>query len=232
MESIYQKIGSDIVFPEFKGGLLYMHKTKMDNIILPKEYKRYTETFEQMLKNVKDRNSVCYITIDEKTVCNDTHRRGGIHVDFNWFENLKGHSGHKRYDAIMGSHNDGNSGNGGHNGGSNGGHNGGGNSNGNHGGSPPSTHCSLSEFNKNGGMLLVSNHSACKVYKGLYDGEIGEGGDCSSIDISTLKSEIMKPNDVYFINALGIHEPLVIKERVNRSLIRVNFHPDYVWKNN
>jgi len=229
MESIYQKICSDIVFPEFKGGLLYMHKTKMDNIILPKEYKRYTETFEQMLKNVKDRNDVCYITIDEKTVCNDTHRRGGIHVDFNWFENLGGGKhGHKR---AIGMHN-------GDNGSHNGGRGNGGHPanypqpNGNHNGSPPSTHCSLSEFNKNGGMLLVSNHSACKVYKGLYNGEIGEGGDCSNIDISTLKSEIMKPNDVYFINALGIHEPLVIEQKVNRSLIRVNFHPDYVWKNN
>lgn len=231
MESICQNIGSGIVFPEFKGGLLYMQKTRMDNIILPKEYNRYTETIEEVLKNVKDRNNVCYITIDEKTVCNETHRRAGIHVDFNWFESINGGKhGHKK-NITMGGH-QGDSNGGKHYGGGQSGNCGGQNGNGNHSGSPPSTHCSISEFNKNGGMLLVSNHIGCKAYKGTYEGEFGEGGDCSKIDLSSLKSEIMKPNDVYFLNALAIHEPLVIKEKTNRSLIRINFHPDYIWKNN
>jgi len=81
-------------------------------------------------------------------------------------------------------------------------------------------------------MLLVSNYIGCKAFNGTYNGEFGEGGDCSNIDLSSLKSEIMNPNDVYFLNALAIHEPLIIKEKINRSLIRINFHPDYVWKNN
>ncbi len=229
MKSIYKNIGSIIKFPEFKGGLLYMEKTRMDNIILPKSYNRYTETIEEILCNIKDKNNICYITIDEKTVCNETHRREGVHVDFNWFESINGGKHSHKKNITMGSH-QGDSNGGKHYGNGNGSHNGG--QNGNHNGSPPSTHCSISEFNKNGGMLLVSNYAGCKVYKGDYEGAFGEGGDCSKLDLSNLKSEVMNPNDVYFLNALAIHEPLVIKEKINRSLIRINFHPDYVWKNN
>ena len=212
MNSIYKKIGRGIVFPEFKGGLLYMHKTKMNNICLPKSHSRYTEAIENILSNLKDRDNVCYITVDEKSVCNETHRRAGIHVDFNWFESLGGGKhGHKR---MIGSHNGGGS----HVPSPKPTHSGGG------------THSSFEEFNKNGGMLLVSNHPGCKVYKGEFQGEIDNRGDCSGVDISGLQSEVMVPNDVYFINALGIHEPLVITEKVNRSLIRINLHPEYILK--
>jgi hypothetical protein len=245
MESIYKKIGRGIVFPEFKGGLLYMHKTPMDKIILPREFGHYTETIEKALSNVKDKNNVCYITIDEKVVCNETHRREGIHVDFNWFENLGGKHGHKK--TIMGLH-DGSGLDGGHNGNldtdlngsqypkpGSGNHNGSSQypkpGSGNHNGSPPATHSCLAEFNKNGGMILVSNYPGCKVYKGKFEGKIGDGGDCADIDVSGLQSEVMAPNDVYFINALGIHEPLVIQEKVNRSLLRINLHPEYVFIN-
>lgn len=227
MESIYKKITSGVTFPKFKGGLLYMHKTRMDNVVLPKEYAHYKKTIENILSKVADKNNVCYITIDEKEVCNQTHRREGIHVDFNWFEGIGDgqHSGHKR---TIGMH----TGDPGHRGNSGGGHNGNGNHLGGHNGSSGGTHNSFEEFNKNGGMLLVSNYPGCKVYGGKYSGIIGDGGDCKDIDVSKMKSEIMQPNEVYYLNALGVHEPLLIKDKVKRSLVRINFHPEYIMKYN
>lgn len=234
MESIYKNLGGDIIMPEFRERKLYMHKTKMNEIVLPDSFKDYESAIETVLSKVKDRNSVCYITIDEKRIKCDTHRRSGVHVDYNWFENINAHNGggggggtHKA--VITPSPNTG-----GHNSGRSGSHSDGipikkeeKKSNGNHNGSPPSTHSSLQEFNKHGGMLLVSNYQGCKVWKGKFDGEIGEGGCCKNIDISNLQSEIMQPGEVYYLNALGIHESIVIDKEVNRSLIRINFHPEY-----
>lgn len=238
MKSIYHNLGGNVAMPQFSADKLYMHKTNMDNVILPNSFKHYTETISSILNKVKNRNDVCYITIDEKQVKNETHRRGGIHVDFNWFENLNGHSGHK---IMNGNHNGGGSGThgqphehprtGGHNSGGSGGHSGitpvspntGGH------GNNSGTHASMAEFNKNGGMLLVSNYAGCSVYRGNFYGTIGDGGCCKNIDVSGLEKEIMKPNEVYYLNALGIHESLKIGE-ANRTLVRINFHPDYVWE--
>ena len=232
MKSIYEDLGGIITMPEFKKRKLYMHKMSMNEILLPSEFKDYEETIYNILTKVKDKNNVCYVTIDEKLVNNDTHRRAGAHVDFNWFESLNrynGETGHKR-NAVMGGWDNGG---GGHNGsGNNGGHGSGNNPNGNHGGSPPATHCNLAEFNKNGGMLLVSNYPACKVWKGEFEGEIGEGGCCKGIEINALKSEIIPAGNVFYINALGIHESLKIERPIERSLVRINFHPEYIFKKN
>jgi hypothetical protein len=171
---------------------------------------------------------VCYITIDEKLVRNSSHRRGGAHVDHNWYEGVAAHGG--------------------------GGHSG---SGGGHGAAPvpswrqgghtasaPSWRDSspshspsrgahgaarMDEFN--GGMLLASNYAACKVWTGDFQGEIGEGGCCANIDLSGLKEFVMPANEVFYLNPLGIHESLPIVGEVQRQLVRINFHPDYVLCN-
>ena len=183
----------------------------MDNIILPEPFGDYKETVEQVLSKVYHRDNVCYITIDEKTICKETHRRPGIHVDGNWYEGKHGHdtSGHR---IKMGTH-------------------------------YIEPHHGLDgkwidkpywgnedEDKDKGGMLLVSNFAGCRVYKGEFDGPIKEGGDCSLIDVSKLKSEIMPAGYVYYLNAAGIHESLEIPVKVNRSLLRINFHPNYIYK--
>lgn len=234
MDSIYQNLGGGIEIPEFKSRQLYMHKTSMDNVIMPTGFEDYASVIDKILGKVKDRGNVCYITIDEKQVCNDTHRRSGIHVDFNWFENLKAHG--ENYGAGTHRNSGGGAvpGSGGHGSGYGGGTHGNPNipskGNGNHNGSPPSTHSCLEEHNKNGGMLLVSNYPGCRAYTGQFSGVIGEGGCCKDIDVSALKSEVMKPNEVYFVNALGIHESLKIEGPINRTVIRINFHPEYVLR--
>lgn len=200
MKSRYQNIGKIEQSLPFNNRLLYMHKSRMDDINLPKQFEDYYPIITEILSKVKDRNNVCYITIDEKTINNGTHRRPGIHVDFNWFEESNSHTqpgtgGHKRPKSGKWD--------------------------------TPSTPIWKNDFADTGGMLLVSNYPGCAAYKGIYDGQIGEGGNCSNINTSNLNKEIMKPNEVYYVNSLGIHESLKINEKVNRSLIRINFHPEY-----
>lgn len=162
----------------------------MKSVVLPPEFKDYTFAVMCMLFKLHDKSLPCYVTIDEKTIEDDTHRRGGIHVDFNWYEGQWG---------------------------------------GDNGWRPPGRHGHRPIVTERGGMLLTASHRGCRVYRGSYSGEIGRDGSCTGIDVSGLESEIMEPREVYYINALGIHEPLVIKEKTDRSLIRINFHPDYVY---
>jgi hypothetical protein len=193
MKSIYKNLGGVIQMPEFCERKLYMHKTKMNDINFPPEFKDYEQTIDDVLKRVVDRGNVCYVTIDEKHIKGETHRRGGIHCDFNWYEGEQKHGtggSHKRtgWDVPDG--------------------------------------WKFKDI-EGGGMLLVSNYEGCRVWGGEFDGEIGEGGDCSNIDVSNLKNEMMPSGFVYYLNALGIHESVFIDKDVNRSLIRINFHPEY-----
>lgn len=218
MKSIYQKIGVVDTLPVFKGRKLYMHKSDMSNILLPSEFRDYTNTVDTILSNLKDRNNVCYITIDEKHINHETHRRSGIHVDFNWYEDINNYGAPTSPGTHLppppapgwgttigtwniGAHVD------------------------------PPAHVGGVDRNINGGMLLVSNYPGCKVYKGEFDGIINEGGCCKDIITDHLESEVMPANEVFYLNALGIHESLLIDRTVDRSLIRINFHPNYVFKN-
>lgn len=197
MKSIYKNLGGVIKMPSFSNRKLYMHKTSMDGVILPKQFKDFLEPVSTMLGKLVKHDNVCYITIDEKVVKNNTHRRGGIHVDYNWYEDIKGHSKHRPYAGSWDN--------------------------------PfPQWKPVITE---KGGMLLCSNYEGCQVYKGDFDGVIKEGGDCSLIDISNLETETMPKEEVYYLNSTGIHESLKIDEKVERTLIRINFHPEYQFFN-
>jgi len=209
--------------PKFRERNLYMHKTRMDDLVLPHELMDYKTVIVDMFKPLMRLDDVCYITIHEKRVINETHRRSGVHVDFNWYEDLKCHGGTPQSgwgpapspghspaprpqwkSPFSGGH-------------------------GSHGSGRTGNHSAHKHHdNINGGMLLVSNFPACKIYNGTFDGNIGDGGCCKDIDLSGLEEEIMPANEVFFINAVGIHESLPITGIVERSLVRVNFHPDYI----
>lgn len=225
MKSIATPVGTLLGLPAFTGTGTYMHKTRMDELVLPATLRDYTPVIDHMLSCLKDRAAVCYITIDEKVVHNTTHRRAGAHVDHNWYEGVgmhQGNTGHMPAPApqwspkpqwrtnnghlpaprqpVTPSH------------------------------SPARTgiHNGLVMDEFNGGMLLASNYAACQVWKGDFAGTIGEGGCCKAIDFSTLATEVMPANAVYYLNPLGIHESLPITDTVERQLVRINFHPDYI----
>jgi hypothetical protein len=225
MQSIAKKLGSLPHFPDFQNVGVYMHKTHMASISLPLALKRYEPVIDHMLALVKDRQAVCYVTIDEKVVSGTSHRRGGVHVDHNWYEDIKAHggTGGHGYGGHNPTYNPAPQWNVGGNGGSwkkpeperGGSH------------QYTGTHnANMDEFN--GGMLLTSNYPACKVWNGEFQGVIGEGGCCKDILLDSLTAEIMPANDVYYLNPLGIHESLPIQETVARKLVRINFHPDYL----
>lgn len=190
MKSIYKKTNLLVKLPNFEEDrLLYMHKATIRGPYnLPPQFAHYMDSIYKILSCVRG-NSPCYITIDEKIVRNETHRKPGIHVDFNWHENLKIHPG------------------------------------------VPPHHSRTTKDETHGGMLLISNYSGCRVFRGDFEGHVGDKGECDLINISYLEREVMEPNRVYFLNALCIHEPLVIKGTVKRILIRINFHPNTYTKN-
>jgi hypothetical protein len=206
MESICKKLG-DISFEGLNPkGLLYMHKTKMGDISLPKEFEAYSEKVRDMISMVANKSSVCYVTIDSKIVRNEIQRRGGIHVDFNWYEEIISHGSpsgpmhgpapsHRPGPAHLISGHDG----------------------------PPH----FATIDPKGGMLLSSNEIGCQFWRGDYLGDIGKGGDCSNINVNRLETGFMKPGEVYFVNALGIHEGIPIIGEKHRTLIRINFNPEF-----
>lgn len=77
-----------------------------------------------------------------------------------------------------------------------------------------------------GGMLIISSYEACKGWNGEYDGEPNQGGDCSHLDLSTMKSFIMEKNTLYWGNSTFIHESLPIDEDVKRQLVRITLPAD------
>lgn len=213
MQSICKPIGTIKGMPAFNDRNLYMHKTRMDDLILPHELMDYMTVISEMFKPLTRLDDVCYITIHEKRIVNESHRRSGVHVDFNWYEDLKNHAGvplPSHWPVPAPGHSPGPKPS--HRQPAFGGH---------------GTHPKNQDVN--GGMLLVSNYPACKIYNGAFDGNIGEGGCCKGIDLSELEEGIMPANEVFFINALGIHESLPIAGTVERSLVRINFHPDYIF---
>ena len=222
MKSIYENTKVKVEFPSFVGRLLYMHKAPISDPVMPFGFNDYQGLVNDVLGRLVNQSLVCYITIDEKAVDGTTHRRPGRHVDFNWYEDVKAHGGHS---DGGGSHRSYTPDHGGHSG-RRGGHLG---EVSNRGGHIAPTPGHRSYKDQNGGMLLVVSHAGCRAYRGHFAGEIGDGGDCENIDVSKMENEIMLPHEVYYINAFGIHEPLVIQGTVNRSLLRINFHPEYVW---
>jgi hypothetical protein len=214
MLSVAQPVGQIRAMPAFAQRSLYMHRVGLDTLQLPEGFADYVPVLEQMLTQVSARNAVGYVTIDEKRIINTTHRRGGKHVDYNWYETPGMHVAQGSHIATPcptpgGSHRP----------------------------APAGQHRMPRNWAQTGGywkpglepggMLLVSNVAGCQVYEGEYDGEFGPGGCCAAISTDHLATHVMPANEVYFLNSLGIHESLPIAGPVERTLIRLNFHPDY-----
>lgn len=74
-----------------------------------------------------------------------------------------------------------------------------------------------------GGMLLVSNYEACKVWTGTTNGDAGDRGDCEHLrhEFTKLKTDTMKANVVYHTNASCIHESMPVDKDVTRMLVRL-----------
>lgn len=79
------------------------------------------------------------------------------------------------------------------------------------------------------GLLLASNVTASRAFAGGFNGDIGEGGDCSHIDLSGLAEIPLEAGYCYAGNITMLHESLPIETEALRTLVRINvpgWHPE------
>lgn len=77
-----------------------------------------------------------------------------------------------------------------------------------------------------GGMFIISSYEACKGWNGTFEGQPGQGGDCSKIDLSKMSSFILSKNTLYWGNSTFIHESLPLDKDVKRQLVRITLPAD------
>lgn len=82
--------------------------------------------------------------------------------------------------------------------------------------------------NDKGGLITVSNLTGCDVWnKPLTKDEVGDGGDCSNIDLSDYPHQELEANKLYFMQSNLPHSSRIIKKGSRRTMIRVTLSHDY-----
>lgn len=159
---------------------------------LPSDLKRWQPTVDAMLEGVENDGPI-YIMIDQKIVGGQTsHRRPGIHIDGYW--NAQG----RRHDqpghiTNFASMWD-----------------------------RPWNAPKPGEIIPHEALILASDVSGCRALVGEWEGVIGEGGDCSHLDLSHLQEIIMQPNIAYAGNVTMLHESIVLPVETKRTLVRLS----------
>jgi hypothetical protein len=220
--------GAATEFPAFNNERHYMIPFTMEQG-LPDYLQHFQPVVNQMLLGVTTEEEM-YIMIDQKKLtAGEYHRRPGLHIDGYWNPGLSAHGGGH---MPVGSH--GPIPVGGHT------------STGGHGHYPagsgplgwgiPSKKAPTKKPKKNlkgwdgadfdypEGLILASNVTGCALgLDGVFEGPIGEGGDCSKIstglDLSTV---VMGAGVVYHGNVTMLHETLPAPFDCERTLIRIN----------
>lgn len=179
---------------------------------LPDEINRWQGVVDTMLEGIETDKPI-YIMVDQGIVEHGkTHRRPGVHIDGYWCPSISSHggsSGHGPYRPP--SH-----------GPSRGYHR----SRGAHVSvagrwdAPPTWHTST--FAEDEAIILASDVGAARAYAGQFTGHIGDGGDCSTINLDDLELIDMQANQVYAGNVTMLHESVPVQVTTPRSLVRLN----------
>lgn len=184
-----------VTFPQFEGDKVYMHPFyKKEG--LPVHLKHWQKTIDQMLKNVETDN-VIFLMIDQAFVkAGAPHRRPGLHIDGYWNAAAGSHGGHQ----------------------SNGRH-----GSGNHTSSlMTESNWGTAEFKDAETIILASNVSAAKAYKGSYQGVIQDMGNCENISTQEMTEIPLQANIAYAGNVNFLHESVPVKEDCFRTVVRLN----------
>jgi len=80
-----------------------------------------------------------------------------------------------------------------------------------------------------GGIILASDQIGAKAYEGEFADDIGEGGDCSHMDLSHATVHVLKPNQVYVGNVSMVHETIPAAETHNRTFVRLILPESYAF---
>lgn len=186
-----------VVFPKHIMERLYQVPFTMDSI--PSSLWRWDSTIRAMLEGIEfDGNA--YFMVDQAHVkAGTTHRRGGLHIDGNWVEERCEHGVPPRHctsNTSLGLV-----------------------YKGRHLPTPGPSWDTITPLT--GGIVLASDISACRAVIGEYDFTIGEGGDCSGLDVSNMDSVLLKPNTTYLGNVTLLHESIPVVEDCDRTLVRI-----------
>jgi hypothetical protein len=190
-----------VFFPEFTGERVYMRPFLKEKG-LPKDLSRWQGTVNAMLDGIETDKPI-YIMIDQtKVKKKNPHRRPGVHIDGYWGpsskQQIEGHRGSRHIPIPTPRHNGGGS------------HQ--------HGASSWAD----ADFKEPEAIILASNIPGCKGYTGVFEGPVGEGGDCEHVDLSNMTSFVMRPNIVYAGNVCCLHESIPMDEERERTLVRLN----------
>lgn len=96
-----------------------------------------------------------------------------------------------------------------------------------HGGHMSQRHITELSKTRHEAILLASDIGACRGFIGEYEGIIGEGGDCSSFDLSSLEIIHFKSDRCYAGNVTALHESLPVPHDCLRTLVRLNV-PEHI----
>ena len=204
-----------VPFPAFTGERVYMREfTKAAG--LPSGLSHWQDTVDAMLDGV-DTSGPIFLMVDQAPVkVATTHRRPGLHVDGYWHPALHAHGsgggGHSsRSDESVGGHR---------------------HSRGGHRGAPepaaPGVHRGGGGGHLHGGedaeaLILASNVLGCAAYVGQFEGQPGNGGDCTHIHASGLLRVDMEPGRAYAGHTLlMLHEALPVLSDCLRTVVRLN----------
>lgn len=192
LQSIVQERGI-VTFPEHTFERVYMQPFfKKEG--LPEMLSRWQGTVDAMLDGVET-DDVIYIMIDQGIVTPDkTHRRGRMHIDGYWVPSTSAH-GTGGWGRPSRHHT-----------------------------APPrhSTHITMAGEWPVEGLILASDVSACKALSGVYEDNIGDGGDCSHLNLSGLTEHVLQANKVYAGNVTMLHESIPANVTAKRTLVRLN----------
>lgn len=201
-----------VTFPKFKPERIYMQKF-FKNSGLPKKYSHWQDTIDQMIATV-DTDQPMYLMVDSGMVkANNTHRRSGLHIDGYWIDtedmqcwgNTPPRWNPKHDNEILSCH-----------------------------APTPPHHWSKptydgkkpnwneAELKHPEALILASSYTSSRGFVGQWDGFIGDGGACDTVDTSNMKEVILKKNNVYISNVGFLHESLPVQEDVERTLIRIS----------
>lgn len=199
--SYVRQIGA-VPFPMWTGERVYMRPfTKAAG--LPPHLSRWQPTVDAMLKGVETYLPI-YLMIDQgEIMAGSTHRRAGVHIDGYWHAEVLAH-GQAPYQPP--GHGDGPS-------------------------RPPHHAGSWKDQDRRWktcdlthpeGLILASDVAGCRAFVGRWVGEVGEGGDCSAVDLSGLRALPMKASVAYAGNVGMLHESLPLARDAQRTVVRLN----------
>ena len=82
-----------------------------------------------------------------------------------------------------------------------------------------------------GGLICLSSYQGCYACHGSYTGQIGDGGSCDDLDLSTCQLVNLKEHMLYAMSSNTPHASTVIPKGNRRTFIRVTLNHNFPNKN-